>query len=80
MEWARSFRIVLVDAHKLIGVREREGLEEDGIDSGEDGTVCANGKGPRLRMTVAEKVGDLRMKRKRGFDIGHRGVPGNRMR
>src|SRR5438132_1692885 len=29
MEWARSFRIVLVDAHKLIGVWEREGLEED---------------------------------------------------
>src|SRR5216684_6831289 len=42
MEWARSFRIVLVDAHKLIGVREREGLEEDGVDSGEDGAVGAD--------------------------------------
>ena len=39
MKWARSFRIVLVDAHKLIGVGEREGLEEDGVDGGEDGAV-----------------------------------------
>src|SRR2546423_4078248 len=29
MEWTVGFRIVLVDAHKLIGVRERERLEED---------------------------------------------------
>src|SRR6266478_8491806 len=26
MKWARSFRIVLLDAHQLIGFREREGL------------------------------------------------------
>src|SRR6266436_4037524 len=73
MEWARSFRIVLVDAHKLIGVREREGLEEDGIDSGEDGTVCANGKGQGEDDGGREGWG-FTDEAKRGFDIGHRGV------
>src|SRR6266852_87432 len=73
MEWARSFRIVLVDAHKLIGVWEREGLEEDGIDSGEDGTVCANGKGQGEDDGGREGWG-FTDEAKGGFDIGHSGV------
>src|SRR5882757_9448667 len=73
MEWARSFRIVLVDAHKLIGVREREGLEEDGIDSGEHGTVCPNGKGQGEDDGGREGWG-FTDEAKSGFDIGHSGV------
>src|SRR5260370_707471 len=73
MEWARSFRIVLVDAHKLIGVREREGLEEDGVDGGEDGTVCANGKGQGEDDGGREGWG-FTDEPNAGFDIGHRGV------
>src|SRR6266481_625843 len=73
MEWAGSFRIVLVDAHKLIGVWEREGLEEDGIDSGEDGTVCANGKGQGEHDGGREGWG-FTDEAKGGFDIGHSGV------
>src|SRR6266851_5415791 len=73
MEWARSFRIVLVDAHKLIGVREREGLEEDGVDGGEDGTVCANGKGQGEDDGGREGWG-FTDEPKGGFDIGHSGV------
>src|SRR5207245_10504397 len=42
MRWARSFRIVLVDAHQLFGFWEREGLEEDGVEGGEDGAVGAD--------------------------------------
>ncbi len=73
MEWARSFRIVLVYAHKLIGVWERERLEEDGIDSGEDGTVCPNGKGQGEDDGGREGWG-FTDEAKRGFDIGHSGV------
>src|SRR5882762_1720880 len=53
--------------------REREGLEEDGIDSGEDGTVCANGKGQGEDDGGREGWG-FTDEAKRGFDIGHRGV------
>src|SRR6266436_5874848 len=73
MEWARSFRIVLVDAHKLIGVWEREGLEEDGIDGGEDGTVCPNGKGQGEDDGGREGWG-FTDKAEGGFDIGRSGV------
>src|SRR6267154_55989 len=73
MEGARSFRIVLVDAHKLIGVWEWEGLEEDGIDSGEDGTVCANGKGQGEDDGGREGWG-FTYEANGGFDIGHSGV------
>src|SRR6266436_752895 len=73
MEGARSFRIVLVDAHKLIGVWERQGLEEDGIDSREHGTVCANGKGQGEDDGGREGWG-FTHEAEGGFDIGHRGV------
>src|SRR5271163_2444157 len=44
MERAGSFRVELVDAHELISFGEWEGLEEDGVDGGEDSAICADSK------------------------------------
>ncbi len=73
MERARSFRIVLVDAHKLIGFREREGLKQDGVDGGEDGTVGADGEseGEDHRDRESGRFPD---EAEGGFEIGDSGV------
>src|SRR5713226_530883 len=42
MKWTSSFGVVLVDAHELVGVGERQRLEEDGVDGGEHGAVGAD--------------------------------------